>query len=204
VDEPTRTCSKCERVLPLSRYHRRKDGPGGYRRDCKDCKLAIDKASYQSHRDARRAQQAIYRADPEHRRIDREKSARWRAEHPEWHRATLARNRARPGNRELANQRSRAWRVANRERKNENERRRSAFKRNGAAARIPMVLLDAKLAYWGGRCWIAGPTCTVEPEQWDHVKPLSRGGAHLLANLRPACAPCNFWKKARWPFPAIA
>jgi 5-methylcytosine-specific restriction endonuclease McrA len=200
-----RTCSKCQRTLPLDDDHffRHATGQGGYRRDCKDCRTAYDKARYQAKGEQIRAYQAIYRADPEHRRKDRESSAQWRAENPERHRAALARNRARPGKQEVANQRSRAWRIANPERKNENERRRSALKRNGTATRIPVELLAAKLAYWGGRCWIAGPGCTVEPEQWDHVKPLSKGGPHLLANLRPACANCNDRKKARWPFAVV-
>lgn len=205
MDETTRACNKCKRVLPLNsdNFFRRKDQPGGYRRDCKDCRKAYDKARYEAKGEQIRAQQAIYRADPEHRRIDRERTAQWRAENPEWAQALITEYRTRPGKRELANQRSRAWRIANPERKNENERRRSALKRNGVATRIPVELLAGKLAYWGSRCWIAGPGCTVEPEQWDHVKPLSKGGPHLLANLRPACANCNDRKKARWPFAVI-
>jgi 5-methylcytosine-specific restriction endonuclease McrA len=203
VDEPTRICSKCNRALPLSNYYRRKDWGDGYRRDCKDCRKVADAASYQANRDARRAQQAIYRADPAQRQRQRERVARWRAEHPEWARATVRAYAARPENRELAKQRSRAWRIANPERKRELERRREALKLSGDAARISKGLLDAKLAYWGWRCWIAGPGCTVEPEQWDHVKPLSKGGTHLLANLRPACKTCNNSKKARWPLAVV-
>lgn len=43
--------------------------------------------------------------------------------------------------------------------------------------------LMAKVAYWGGRCWLCG-------EPWtdiDHVKPIAAGGGHMLANLRPIC-----------------
>lgn len=55
--------------------------------------------------------------------------------------------------------------------------------------------LAARMAYFGNRCWIcAGPF-----EQVDHVKPLAKGGPHMLANLRPSCAPCNNRKRARWP-----
>ena len=63
-----------------------------------------------------------------------------------------------------------------------------------------LELLDGKLAYWGWRCWINGPACTEDPENWDHVKPLSKGGAHMLANHRPACGHCNRRKQDRWPF----
>lgn len=57
--------------------------------------------------------------------------------------------------------------------------------------------LAMKLLYWGNRCWI----CNVSnPDCWDHVKPLSKGGLHILANLRPACRSCNAKKHAKWPF----
>lgn len=57
--------------------------------------------------------------------------------------------------------------------------------------------VQARMAMFGGRCWI----CKVGPfEEIDHVKPLSKGGAHLPANLRPACLPCNRSKKDKWPF----
>lgn len=52
-----------------------------------------------------------------------------------------------------------------------------------------------RMAYFGNRCWICGGPF----EQVDHVKPLSKGGAHCLANLRPSCASCNNRKRARWP-----
>jgi 5-methylcytosine-specific restriction endonuclease McrA len=50
--------------------------------------------------------------------------------------------------------------------------------------------------YFGHRCWV----CRAVATQIDHVKPLSQGGPHILANLRPICARCNQRKGARWPF----
>lgn len=62
---------------------------------------------------------------------------------------------------------------------------------------FPARALSAKLAYWGGKCWI----CLEAPhEHWDHVKPLSKGGLHLLSNLRPSCASCNLSKGNQWPY----
>jgi len=106
-----------------------------------------------------------------------------------------------PANQQLARERTRAWRIANPARRTEQQRRRQALKKSGVALHISMAQLDAKLAYWGERCWIAGPGCTVDPETWDHVKPLTKGGPHVLANLRPACGWCNASKSNRWPFP---
>jgi 5-methylcytosine-specific restriction endonuclease McrA len=145
--------------------------------------------------------QVQYRAEPEHRRIARERTVQWRAANPERHRENMARWRSIPENQQLARERTRAWRIENPKRRAMQNARREALKRSGQATHIPMELLEAKLAYWGWRCSIKGPTCTGDPEQWDHHKPLSKGGAHLLANLRPACPPCNLYKRAQWPWP---
>lgn len=60
--------------------------------------------------------------------------------------------------------------------------------------------LDQRLQMFGSRCWICD--CPVTPASMaiDHVKPLNAGGAHMLANLRPACRLCNARKHDTWPF----
>lgn len=56
---------------------------------------------------------------------------------------------------------------------------------------------NARMSMFGFKCWI----CKVGKfESVDHVKPVSKGGAHILANLRPCCLSCNASKKATWPF----
>ena len=75
--------------------------------------------------------------------------------------------------------------------------RRRAIKLATATVDFTVEQLEQRVAYYGGKCWI----CKVKPyEHIDHVKPLSRGGSHLLCNLRPACATCNNRKRAKWPF----
>lgn len=56
--------------------------------------------------------------------------------------------------------------------------------------------LQQRLSMYGGRCWI----CGGPGSDADHVKPLSKGGPHILANLRPACRSCNSRKNAQWPY----
>lgn len=56
--------------------------------------------------------------------------------------------------------------------------------------------LEQRFALWGGRCWMCGVTAATET---DHVKPISRGGSHCLANLRPICKRCNARKRNTWP-----
>lgn len=78
--------------------------------------------------------------------------------------------------------------------------RRDAANRRARLAAAPTIpfsvdQLAARMSMWGDRCWMCGATATAA----DHVKPLARGGSHCLANLRPACKPCNSAKKDRWP-----
>lgn len=84
----------------------------------------------------------------------------------------------------------------NRDKKSVVEARRRA--RKAAVLTIPFTSeqLAARLSMYPG-CWM----CGGPKEGSDHVKPLAKGGAHILANLRPACKPCNSKKKDKWPYP---
>lgn len=106
-------------------------------------------------------------------------------------------------NRVRRNSLARAWRAANVERAREQGR----LKENRRRARLAEVPTSAftpeqlaqRWAYYGDKCWVCGEeaTCT------DHVKPVSKGGAHMLCNLRPACKPCNSAKKDKWPYSPV-
>lgn len=54
--------------------------------------------------------------------------------------------------------------------------------------------LESRFIANAGLCWM----CGGEADCWDHVKPIVAGGAHMLANLRPACTPCNSSKGGKW------
>lgn len=76
----------------------------------------------------------------------------------------------------------------------ERNRRQKALRRSLVVVPISAASLAAKVSYWGDRCWMChGPASSL-----DHVKPISRGGLHLLSNMRPACVSCNSRKNARW------
>lgn len=74
---------------------------------------------------------------------------------------------------------------------------RSKLIRPDDAAYTTRVKVAARFAMWADRCWL----CGVEATEQDHVKPLSKGGRHLPANIRPICRSCNSRKGNRWPFP---
>ncbi len=85
--------------------------------------------------------------------------------------------------------RFRAWQLAS----NRKRRRRLGGK---TLPGVPRMAIRQKMAYWGNRCWV----CGGPEEHVDHVKPIAKGGPHMLCNLRPICASCNVRKSARWPF----
>lgn len=60
--------------------------------------------------------------------------------------------------------------------------------------------LDSKLEFYGNRCAYCAKS--LSKIHWDHWKPLSKGGMHILANLYPSCPPCNQSKAATWPYRA--
>jgi len=194
-----KVCSSCNRGLPLVKFGVRAKTWDGLSGTCKNCLSARGRQYRQEYRESIRIRKRKWYQ--QNRPKIRAANSRWRLKNAEKVRTYLEQYRADPAHQQIAYERTRAWSIAHPNRVAEHSRRRYALKKAGVATRIPMGLLDAKLAYWGGRCWIAGPRCTVDPETWDHVKPLSKGGPHCLANLRPACKPCNCSKKARWPYP---
>ncbi len=196
--ESTRACRKCDRTLALSEYYRDARSPGGFRTACKACHIA-DVLRRQSENAATyAAYQAEYRAA--RRDKARQTTAKYRAENPDQVRASQQRYRSDPINQEIARERAKAFRLANPDLRSEYERRRRAAKTSRVVGFVTPQLLAAKISYWAERCWI----CSAPWEQIDHVKPLSKGGLHMLANLRPICADCNLRKASRWPFSPTA
>lgn len=102
-------------------------------------------------------------------------------------------------------ERARQWKLANPERvreigRSKQHRRRARMK---AAQVVPFTPEQErqKMAYYGNSCYLKLPgICTGGFDEVDHVKPIAKGGAHMIANMRPACLPCNRIKWAHWPF----
>lgn len=128
-----------------------------------------------------------------------ENNRKWRENNPEAWKA-----KARRGwdawvsrNPEADKESKRRWAAANTAAQRENTRRRRARLRELRIVPFTIGQLEARLGMWAG-CWI----CGGPKEAVDHVKPCAAGGAHILANLRPICQPCNSGKNARWHGPA--
>lgn len=85
-----------------------------------------------------------------------------------------------------------------------NERNRSGHNRRRAASADSDVTVETWVALaeaWEGRCAYCG-TIPARLTQ-DHIRPILRGGPHLVSNLLPACQPCNSSKGIKmlseWP-----
>lgn len=75
--------------------------------------------------------------------------------------------------------------------------RRRALMSGASTVPFTPQQLRERLSMFGHKCWM----CGAPEDETDHVIPLSRGGPHALANLRPACLPCNRRKGAKkWLF----
>jgi 5-methylcytosine-specific restriction endonuclease McrA len=225
---PHRPCPGCRRLLPQDAWFHEPARKGGFGGRCKECRGRQREADAEYQR----AHQVAYRVANRERLLAQKAAARRthpekhkaqaKASYERHREKRLAERRAyNRGNRErlgaqrkafyAANPRRREevrayqaaygyrWRKANAELTSEYARRRRARVRELTLVEPTMELLSAKWDYWAGRCWM----CSGEAVEWDHVKPLSKGGAHCLANLRPACVPCNRRKSATWPFQTV-
>lgn len=155
---------------------------------------ALQRKQYQLQIEKRREDaRKWYATNAEHvndtRRAARAKNAEyWR----EYHRRRYA---ADP---DEARARGEKWRTANRETFLLSKRMTEARRRAAIALNFPLSDLASRASMFGHACWI----CGRDFDQWDHVKPISKGGSHMLSNLRPICGTCNLIKSARWLGPA--
>ena len=187
-----RPCSGCDEGIP--------PGARGRKYCSAECRIAADlrrrrKLRRDNPDEFRARDRARYWGDVERRReyarhryhLDPESSlkrnAAWRANDPE-------------GRREY----NRRYYRENKPRFYEAARRREIAVANATVVRFSAEQLAERLSMFPG-CWICGDRADVM--HIDHVKPLSKGGPHMLSNLRPACAPCNLSKAAQWPFVPI-
>jgi 5-methylcytosine-specific restriction endonuclease McrA len=197
-----RTCTQCGEEKPVAEFHRK--GPD-LQPGCKPCTNTAARVRYAASAERQRA--AASRRYVKNRERVRAQQATYHAENRAAHRGRMAAyhaaNRA-PRREQMAasyraNRPSRAaymaaYRAANPDLVAEAGARYRALKRAATVVPFTPAQLDARMSMFGHRCWM----CRGPFQHVDHVKPLSKGGPHMLANLRPACQPCNTRKRAKW------
>ena len=182
-DVDSKVCSKCEMDLPLSQYYSNGGGRPGLRSNCKACVVKQTSANRVANPEFWREYHREYRAG--NRERIREHSRAYAARNPEKIMAW----------REANAEYLKAWRSAQFEANREYSRQRRARLAGSRAVKFSPESLAAKMSYHGNKCWI----CSGPFEAVDHVKPISKGGPHMLSNLRPSCRSCNSSKGAKWP-----
>lgn len=212
MEEPTKPCTKCGQVKPLESFAKRAAKKDGHRSQCRACDAADRAANVEQERE----RGTRWRAENRERQRATERRRYWvdpdrvRARKRDWQRANAeqvnARRRA-AYEPEKHRARMRAWREKNpdharlyleahREQALERTRQYRARKRSALTVPFTAEQLRQRLAMFGA-CWVCGGEWT----EIDHVKPLARGGAHCLANLRPICRSHNASKADTWPYP---
>ncbi len=187
-------CARCGEVKPTTEFPPSKQKSDGLFPYCRSCKRESTRLSAAKHAVRRRAEaRAKYAADPERKKANRKRryyedparavreAAAWNAANPDKRRAT-----------------AKKWRDANLQGLvRESVRRRYATRKGAPSIKFSPAQLGQRADYYGRVCWV----CRVaEMSEWDHVKPLTKGGWHCLANLRPICRTCNARKRNKWPF----
>ena len=188
-------CDPCSaaRLEYMHRWRRSKNG------------IACRKRYEAENREAIRAERKQYSAENSAAIVERVRQ--WRIANPERYREQL--RQYTDETREIRSERNRQWKIDNPDRKREHARqyqhRRRARMMATQVADFTLEQMEQKMAYYGNSCYLQIPDiCTGGFDHIDHVKPISKGGAHILANTRPACKPCNEYKSDKWPFEAAA
>lgn len=191
--EDTKRCSRCGLDLPVAMFGRNRAQRDGLHYKCKPCNSADARAWQLANPERHAANVSKWRAENPDRVRQRD---RVRATTDSYRAKARARYAANPERKKLAVYR---WRDANPDKiidrtSRERCQRRRALLIGSMVIPFTRAQLALRLSMFAG-CWVCGgPASEV-----DHVKPLSKGGAHMLSNLRPICKRCNVRKSARWP-----
>lgn len=197
VGRTEKRCNDCGEVKPISEFYRNEKAKSWSAR-CRPCHNALTETRRQARRDRDLATKREWYVRNRAKVADTARVKYW--DDPEAARAAKRADHAK--HRESRNARhyerlqsDPIYRKRHYDAVLRNRQMRRAQKRGSVGMPITRAALDAKIAYWGNRCWC----CGGEWSEIDHVKPISKGGWHVLANLRPICSPCNKAKSARWP-----
>lgn len=170
----------------------------GHLNHCKLCFLDKDRARYAENGDSKRESARAYvRANPEK---VAERKRRYNAENAE----RIAKTKAQYRRDHAAENREyfAKYRLDNPDVMRMHNQLRRARLRATLVIEVAAHQLSEKLSLFGGLCVYCGGDLSTLGIHWDHWKPLSKGGPHMLSNLYPSCPSCNLSKFAKWPYRA--
>lgn len=168
-------CSRCASLKPFEAFYRQAASRDGRAPACKECTKKYAKERYWRDPGRYRAESKSYRdAHPEKRR--------------EWQRAYNARHREEINARFAAMGWRKRWAALHPERRRAIEAKRRAQRH---LTQIERVDYESIYERDGGICYLCNGVVTTKDMEFDHVVPLSRGGAHTEVNIALAHAMCN-------------
>lgn len=187
-------CTKCGANKPLEQFYIRRASPDGCDLMCKECRAAANAGHYAQNAVRIKANAACCRAANAERKRDYDREYGQSEAYRDYQRSYRATNRLQLRSQQVEKY---ATDAAYRLRRQMNAALRRARVANVQTIPFTREQLLKKFAYWNNCCWICG-----EPGgHIDHVKPINRGGGHILCNLRPICQACNNMKRDKWPLP---
>lgn len=174
----TAWCRRCSTYKPTSEFYRCRANDSGLQVYCKPCALETGR-------------QWVRSLDPSVRADRLAAIVAWRMADRDRYVASMRQSRER--RRDQRDAVTKLWRKRNPAKVRDMFRRKSLKRRAAKRAfahHVTAKALADRARVFGNACaYCGGPH-----EHWDHVIPLSRGGRHCLANLRPSCKACNLRK----------
>lgn len=171
VLEAWKTCTICGVTYPANKNHffRDKGGRWGFSSRCKVC---------------------AYKKSREYKELNPEREAAYKRKHYKRHRERRreSETRYRNTNRDACNKRIRKWKKANNILVKGYTAKRRALLNN---AKTEVVRYEDILSRDGLVCHICGDATSLDNLEFDHVIPVSKGGAHSNENIKVAHATCN-------------
>lgn len=180
-------CPTCGQRKTIDQFPRNKRKKDGLDRQCKECTNARIRAAYAK--------------DPAKKIA---KTRQYHLDHPEWSKRVQREWHQRNKDRRYAEylERGKDPDVAARRREATRRcehRRRASVAGDLSAKTISSEEYERILVEYAECCWICDVSLCDVDMHWDHVRPLAKGGRHVVENLRPACASCNIKKNDSWP-----
>lgn len=200
----TKHCLGCDQSLPLLSFHKQTSSPDGHRPKCKNCRKQESGSYYADHRENVLLKSKQYRESRKERQAALYKA--WREKNKENLKASKAAYFQ--ANKATIRPKRKAYKDANKKKLAEYFRQRAkekpescrtakrnykARKKQAAGSFTEGQWLD-KCIYHGWACYLCKRPLTPDTVTAEHRIPLSRGGLNFIANIAPACAPCNLSK----------
>ena len=194
-----KTCTKCKRILDISRFHSDAQKRNGLYSSCNDCSNKQTRKKYAARKSQYHAARKVSITNTKnHNKIHGPKNPLTEKLCPgcgtvkpasTFGHESRSQSGLRPRCIQCTNDYNRDYRGTEQGRAvihNSRHRRRSRMQDTFTAAE-----LRRRLAAFGRKCaYCGGPY-----EELDHIIPLSRGGSNKISNIVPSCVHCNRSKR---------